>query len=233
MKKSAAVLALALAAVIPAVQAQVAPQPSGVLSLSAQASTDVPQDVVDITLFYEQEAKDPGSLTTELNRRADAALARARGVSGVTARTGGFSVYPSNDRDGKIAAWRGRTEIVLESRNFTAASKLAGDLASTLQVGNVEFSLSPEAQRAAEQKLTSEAIQSFRNRAAEAAKAFGYSGYAIREVNVGGGRSVQPYPRMMAMDAAPMMAKAAAAPIAVEGGKSTVTVNVNGSVQMK
>ncbi|WP_175839520.1 SIMPL domain-containing protein, partial [Burkholderia anthina] len=124
-------------------------------------------------------------------------------------------------------------EIVMESRDFTAASKLAGDLASTLQVGNVEFSLSPEAQRAAEQKLTSEAIQSFRNRAAEAAKAFGYSGYAIREVNVGGGRSVQPYPRMMAMDAAPMMAKAAAAPIAVEGGKSTVTVNVNGSVQMK
>lgn len=233
MKKSAAVLALALAAVIPAVQAQVAPQPAGVLSLSAQASTDVPQDVVDITLFYEQEAKDPGSLTAERNRRADAALARARGVSGVTARTGDFSVYPSNDRDGKIAAWRGRTEIVLESRDFTAASKLAGDLASTLQVGNVEFSLSPEAQRAAEQKLTSEAIQSFRNRAAEAAKAFGYSGYAIREVNVGGGRSVQPYPRMMAMDAAPMMAKAAAAPIAVEGGKSTVTVNVNGSVQMK
>ncbi|MBN3727255.1 SIMPL domain-containing protein [Burkholderia sp. Ac-20379] len=233
MKKSAAALALALSALIPAAQAQVAPEPAGVLSLSAQASTDVPQDVVDITLFYEQEAKDPGSLTAELNRRADAALSRARGVSGVTARTGGFSVYPSTDRDGKISAWRGRTEVVLESRDFTAASKLAGDLSSSLQVGNVAFSLSPEAQRTAEQKLTTQAIQSFRDRAAEAAKAFGYSGFAIREVNVGGGRSVQPYPRMMAMDSAPMMSAKAAAPIAVEGGKATVTVNVNGSVQMK
>ncbi|WP_246795741.1 SIMPL domain-containing protein [Burkholderia perseverans] len=236
MKKTAAALALAMStlalSVAPAARAQVTPPPAGVLSLSAQASTDVPQDVVDITLFYEQEAKDPGSLTAELNRRADAALARARGVSGVSAHTGGFSVYPSTDRDGKISAWRGRTEVVLESRDFAAASKLAGDLSSSLQVGNVAFSLSPEAQRAAEQKLTSQAIQSFRDRAAEAAKAFGYSGFAIREVNVGGGRSVQPYPRMMAMDVAPMAAKAAA-PIAVEGGKATVTVNVNGSVQMK
>lgn len=236
MKKTAAALALAMStlalSVAPAARAQVTPPPAGVLSLSAQASTDVPQDVVDITLFYEQEAKDPGSLTAELNRRADAALSRARGVSGVSAHTGGFSVYPSTDRDGKISAWRGRTEVVLESRDFAAASKLAGDLSSALQVGNVAFSLSPEAQRAAEQKLTSQAIQSFRDRAAEAAKAFGYSGFAIREVNVSGGRSVQPYPRMMAMDAAPMAAKAAA-PIAVEGGKATVTVNVNGSVQMK
>ncbi|KHJ59620.1 SIMPL domain-containing protein, partial [Burkholderia glumae] len=99
MKKSAAALALAISTLAlgaaPAARAQVTPPPAGVLSLSAQASTDVPQDVVDITLFYEQEAKDPGSLTAELNRRADAALARARGVSGVSAHTGGFSVYPS------------------------------------------------------------------------------------------------------------------------------------------
>ena len=47
------------------------PQPSGVLSLSAQASAQVPQDVVNITLFYEQEAADPSSLTSTLNQRAD------------------------------------------------------------------------------------------------------------------------------------------------------------------
>ncbi|MCA8089866.1 SIMPL domain-containing protein [Burkholderia anthina] len=244
-KKSALALSLALAAAVPvaltlaspAAHAQTAnphfPEPAGVLSLSSQASADVPQDIIHITLFYEQQAKDPGSLTSALNQRADAALAQAKGVSGVTAHTGAFSVYPSTDRDGKISAWRGRTEVVLESRDFAAASKLAGQLSNQMQVANVEFSLSPEAQRAAEQKLTTEAIKSFRARADEAAKAFGYSSYSIRDVNVGGGRNVQPYPRMMAMAAAPMDSAKMSAPIAVEGGKATVSVTVNGSVQMK
>ncbi|WP_175690336.1 SIMPL domain-containing protein [Burkholderia anthina] len=244
-KKSALALSLALAAAVPvaltlaspAAHAQTAnphfPEPAGVLSLSSQASADVPQDIIHITLFYEQQAKDPGSLTSALNQRADAALAQAKGVSGVTAHTGAFSVYPSTDRDGKISAWRGRTEVVLESRDFAAASKLAGQLSNQMQVANVEFSLSPEAQRAAEQKLTTEAIKSFRARADEAAKAFGYNSYSIRDVNVGGGRNVQPYPRMMAMAAAPMDSAKMSAPIAVEGGKATVSVTVNGSVQMK
>ncbi|MGN7980580.1 SIMPL domain-containing protein [Burkholderia sp. 22313] len=244
-RKTALALSLALAAAVPvaltlaspAVHAQTAnphfPEPAGVLSLSSQASADVPQDIIHITLFYEQQAKDPGSLTSALNQRADAALAQAKGVSGVTARTGAFSVYPSTDRDGRISAWRGRTEVVLESRDFAAASKLAGQLSNQMQVANVEFSLSPEAQRAAEQKLTTEAIKSFRARADEAAKAFGYGSYSIRDVNVGGGRNVQPYPRMMAMAAAPMDSAKMSAPISVEGGKTTVSVTVNGSVQMK
>ncbi|MBR7891536.1 SIMPL domain-containing protein [Burkholderia multivorans] len=244
-KKSAVALSLALAAAVPvaltlaspAAHAQAVnphfPEPAGVLSLSSQASADVPQDIIHITLFYEQQAKDPGSLTSTLNQRADAALAQAKGVSGVSAHTGAFSVYPSTDRDGKISAWRGRTEVVLESRDFAAASKLAGQLSNLMQVANVEFSLSPEAQRVAEQKLTTEAIKSFRARADEAAKAFGYSSYTIRDVNVGSGRNVQPYPRMMAMAAAPMDSAKMSAPIAVEGGKATVSVTVNGSVQMK
>ncbi|RQR31175.1 DUF541 domain-containing protein [Burkholderia sp. Bp9143] len=244
-KKSALALSLALAAAVPvaltlaspAAHAQAAnphfPEPAGVLSLSSQASADVPQDIIHITLFYEQQAKDPGSLTSALNQRADAALAQTKGVSGVTAHTGAFSVYPSTDRDGRISAWRGRTEVVLESRDFAAASKLAGQLSNQMQVANVEFSLSPEAQRAAEQKLTTDAIKSFRARADEAAKAFGYSSYSIRDVNVGGSRNVQPYPRVMAMAAAPMDSAKMSAPISVEGGKATVSVTVNGSVQMK
>nr|WP_044041914.1 SIMPL domain-containing protein [Caballeronia insecticola] len=207
------------------------PQPSGVLSLSAQASAQVAQDVVDITLFYEQEAADPSSLTNTLNQRAEAALREAKGVEGVTARSGSFTVYPSTDRDGKISAWRGRTEVVLESHDFAAASKLAGKMSSSMQVGSVAFSLSPEAQRAAEAKLVTQAIESFRKQAQTAAQAFGYGNFTIREVNVG--RSgIQPRPVMM-MQARAMSADAKmAAPIAMEAGTTTVTVDVSGSVQM-
>ena len=212
-------------------QSVVQAQPSGVLSLSAQASADVPQDVVDITLFYEQEAQDPASLTSVLNQRADAALRQAKGVDNVTAHSGSFTVYPSTDRDGRISAWRGRTEVVLESKDFAAASKLAGKMSDSMQVGSVAFSLSPEAQRAAEQKLSTQAIASFKQQAQSSAQAFGYSGYAIREVNIGHNGS-SPRPVMM-MAARNMSADAKmSAPMALEGGTSTVTVNVSGSVQM-
>ncbi|MBN3809309.1 SIMPL domain-containing protein [Paraburkholderia sp. Ac-20347] len=240
-KRTAVTLAAALSAATPLAltlapsaafaQSDARYQPSGVLSLSAQASAEVPQDVVTITLFYEQEASDPASLTSTLNQRADSALQKAKGVDGVTARSGQFSIYPSTDRDGRISAWRGRTEVVLESRNFAAASKLAGDISSVMQVGNVAFSLSPEAQRAAEQKLSSEAIASFRDQASANARAFGYSGYAIRDVNVGHS-GVPPRPMMM-MSARAASADAKMAPMPLEGGTSTVTVNVSGSVQMK
>ncbi|KDR28271.1 MULTISPECIES: SIMPL domain-containing protein [Caballeronia] len=225
---SGAALTLSQTAAAQTVMTQ--PQPSGVLSLSAQASAQVPQDVVNITLFYEQEAADPSSLTSTLNQRAEAALREAKGVDGVTAKSGSFTVYPSTDRDGKISAWRGRTEVVLESHDFAAASKLAGKMSSSMQVGSVAFSLSPEAQRAAEQKLVSQAIDSFRKQAQSAAQGFGYSNFTIREVNVG--RSgAQPRPVMM-MQSRAMSADAKMAPIAMEAGTTTVTVDVSGSVQM-
>ncbi|MDR5749809.1 MULTISPECIES: SIMPL domain-containing protein [unclassified Caballeronia] len=223
--------ALTMSATVAAQTVLTQPQPSGVLSLSAQASTEVPQDTVNITLFYEQEAQDASSLTTTLNQRADAALRTAKGVEGVTARSGSFTVFPSTDRDGRISAWRGRTEVVLESHDFAAASKLAGKMSSSMQVGNVAFSLSPQAQRAAAQKLSTQAIDSFRQQAQASAQAFGYSGYSIREVSVNHDGS-SPRPVMM-MQARAMSADAKmAAPMAFEAGTSTVTVNVSGSVQM-
>lgn len=223
--------ALTMSATVAAQTVLTQPQPSGVLSLSAQASTEVPQDTVNITLFYEQEAQDASSLTTTLNQRADAALRTAKGVEGVTARSGSFTVFPSTDRDGRISAWRGRTEVVLESHDFAAASKLAGKMSSSMQVGNVAFSLSPQAQRAAAQKLSTQAIESFRQQAQASAQAFGYSGYSIREVSVNHDGS-SPRPVMM-MQARAMSADAKmAAPMAFEAGTSTVTVNVSGSVQM-
>ncbi|WP_153099888.1 SIMPL domain-containing protein [Paraburkholderia hayleyella] len=242
-RKTALALALAGACAAPlilaftptaAVAAQDASQsqPAGVLSLNAQSSMDVPQDTVHITLFYEQEAKDPATLTTALNQHADAALQKAKGVTGVTAHTGSFSIGPSNNRDGRISAWRGRTEVVLESHDFAAASKLAGQMAPGMQVGDVQFSLSPEAQRAAEQKLTGQAIATFRQQASSAAQAFGYGSYSIREVNVGRNGGISPRPMMMSVRAM-SSDNAQSAPVPIEGGTTTVTVSVSGSVQMK
>jgi predicted secreted protein len=209
--------------------AQTMPPPAGVLNIDASASADIPQDIVHITLAYEQQSDDPAALANALNERTDQVLANAKRQSGVTAQTGSLTVYPSTDNNGHINGWRGRSEVRLDSRDFAAASKLAGSLSSQMQVANVTFSLSPETRDAAQAKLSGQAIAAFRQKAANASTAFGFGGYTIREVSVSGGETAPPRPMMMRMAAAPS-AKVADMPI--EGGNSTVTVNVNGSVQM-
>ncbi len=206
--------------------------PNGVMSLSAQASAETPQDVVHITLFYEQQANTAAPLTAALKQKTDQALREAKVQKQVAVHTGILAVYPSTNRDGRITGWRGRTELVLESNDFEAAAKLAGKLTAILHIGDVRFSLSPQARRAAQQKLALDAIADFRQQARAAAKAFGFSSYMIREVNIGyNGTGFEPRPVMMRAYAAPPAPSEAEVPI--EGGKTLVSVTVSGSVQMK
>jgi predicted secreted protein len=227
MKKLLAASLLSTTAAIAAAQT-VAP-PSGVLSLSAQAATEVPTDVVHLTLAAEQEGPEPTAISNALSARTQAVLAQAKRTSGVEAQSGGFTIHPNTDRNGRISTWRGRSEVILKSKDFAAVSKLAGDLANQMQVQNIAFSLSREARQAAEQKLADQAVAAFRDKAQATTKLFGYSGYTIREVSLNESGGVMPMPRMYAAKA---MSADAGAPIPVEGGKSQVTVSVNGSVQM-
>jgi hypothetical protein len=87
-----------------------------------------------------------------------------------------------------------------------------------------------EVREQVEQETTRQAITRFRTQADSYARQFGFSGYQIREVQVG----LQEPPVMLAR--APMM-RAASVPEAqeslpVEAGKTSVNSTVSGSVQM-
>ncbi|MGA4048888.1 SIMPL domain-containing protein [Ralstonia nicotianae] len=201
--------------------------PSGVLSLDAQAVAEVPTDTVTLTLGAEQEGADPGAISASLSRKAEDVIAQAKRTAGVQAETGGFNIYPNTDRNGKINVWRGRAEVRITSKDFAAASKLAGQLANQMQVQNVNFTLSREARTAAETKLVDQAVSTFRDKAQVTTKLFGYTSYAIREVRVSEGST--PSSRTWALRAAAMTDSS---PVPIEGGKAQVTVTVSGAVQM-
>ena len=102
-----------------------------------------------------------------------------------------------------------------------------------MTLGNVGFSLSRDAQQKLESDVQALAIERFKARANDVAKAFGFNGYTLRERSL----SVRPtkvvanlMPRAMAMQAKAAMADA---PVAVEAGKSTVNVTVSGAIQLR
>jgi predicted secreted protein len=208
--------------------------PQNIVSLQAQGSLEVQQDLLTISMNTTRDGADATTVQTQLKTALDAALAEAKKVAQpgqLDVRTGNFSLYPRYGRDGKINGWQGSTELVLEGRDFTRISTLAGKI-NTLTLGNVAFGLSREARARVEAEVTAQAIERFKTKAQEVSKGFGFSGFTVREVSVNANdQGFVGRPRMMAMEA--KMSSAADSQVPVEAGRSTVVVNVAGSVQMK
>lgn len=207
-----------------------APPVRDVLSLAASAVIEQTYDLMAITLSTTKEGSDPAAVQSQLRQAVDVALNEARRAARpgqIDVRTGAFSLGPRYTNKGQISGWVGHGEVVLEGRDMSGIAQLAGRL-TTLTVARVAYALARETREKAEAEASAQAIARFRVRAGDHAKQFGYSGYTIREVNVGTESPVQPMLRARAMSAA----VAADESIPVEAGKASVTVNVSGSVVM-
>lgn len=212
----------------------------GVLGLSAQASVDVPRDLVSITLSTSREGTDANAVQAQLKQALDAALAVARSAARpgqVEVQTGNFSLYPrytaatAGGRQSQ-AGWQGSAELVVEGKDTAAVGALVGRI-TTMTVARVGYRLSPEASRRAEAEITAEAIARFRARAGEYAKQFGHAGYVVREVTVSAAEAgFRPMPMAMGR-MSPAAAPSGGEPLSIEPGKESVTVTVNGTVQMQ
>jgi predicted secreted protein len=225
-------LLLALALGSGAAQSQQLPPPQNVLQLTATGSVEVQQDLLAMNLSTTREGADPALVQNQLKTALDSALAEARKAAQpgqLDVRTGNFSLYPRHGQDGKIAAWNGSAELVLEGRDFTRIAQTAGRI-QTLTLAGVSFSLSREQRARVESEAQSLAVERFKTKAAELAKGFGFGSWSLREVSVNANdQGYVPRQRTVA-SAAPASAGMA---VPVEAGKSTVLVTVSGTVQLK
>lgn len=216
-----------------AAPAQLLPPPQNVVNLAAQASVETPQDLLAITLSATREGPEPGAVQAQLRQVLEAALAEARKAARpgqVDVRTGQFMLSPRyGPKAGTVSGWVGTAELVLEGRDMSAISQLTGRVPG-MTVARVGYGLSREQREKLEAEVTTQAIQRFRQRADDYARQFGFTGYSLREVNVGQAEPMPPQPvYRRAMAAAPAAADEA---LPVEAGRATVTVSVNGSIQL-
>lgn len=207
--------------------------PVNVVVVSASAQLEVPQDWLTMTLSTSRDGSDAASVQSQLRQAVNAALAVAKpqvSAQQLEVKTGSFGVYPRQGSNGRIVGWQGTAELVLEGRDFVRISTTAGKI-SSMGVGNVAFSLSREAQQKLESEVQASAIERFKAKSVEVAKAFGFEGYTLREVSVSpADQGERPLYRMRAASVAQASADAS---VPVEAGKSLVTVTVSGSVQLR
>ncbi len=221
--------------------AQTAPPPQNVVTLTANATVEVPKDWLTVVFSTTREGPDAAVVQAQLKQALDAALAEARRLARpglVEVQTGAFSLYPRYAPPGSkpapaqpgIVGWSGTTELVVEGRDTASIAQLTGRV-QTMAIARVASSLSREARQRVEGDVTAQAIDNFRGKAEAVARQFGFSGWALREVAV---QSDPGQPTQLPLLRA--MASARSAPedtLPVEAGKATVTATVNGSVQLK
>lgn len=220
---------LAAVLVLPLLAVAQAPEPLfNLVTLSAQAEREVPNDLLTAVLAVDQEGADPAQLADGVNRAMQRALAIAQGYRGVRARSGNYQSYPVQDK-GRIVRWRVRQELRLESSDFAATSELIGKLQASLAVTGMHLSVSADARRQAENALISEALAAFDDRARAARDAMKSKGYRVKELQISGGDQPRP---VIAMGARAMASESVAAP-ALEPGTTRITMTVTGTIQLQ
>lgn len=236
--------ALAAAAIVwgaaaTATQAQTAVMapPQNVVQLTAAGSVEVAQDLLVLTLSATEEGSNAAAVQKRLQQVVDAALATVRPQaqpSGMEVRTSGFNVFPrTTSKDGKIAGWQGRAQLVLQGKDFDRITSTAAKVQG-MQVGQVAFGLSKEGRAKVEGEAQQQAIDQFKAKAASLAKAFGFASYTLREVSVNSNEvGMRPYMAGAMMKSSMAADGAESAPLAVEAGKTQVEVQVSGAVQLQ
>lgn len=214
-------------------QTAAATEPHNIVQLSASGSVEAQQDWLTVTLSSTQEGSDPGAVQAQLRQALESAMAAVKKTAepgSMEVHSGAFNLQPRYGKDGKMNGWVGSAELVLEGSDFARIST-AASRAVPMTISSLNFSLSRQATARLESQAQALAIGSFKAKAAEIARSFGFADYALREVNVGvADRSGGPVPRFMPMA---VKAMAADAPVPMESGKSLVVVTVSGAVQLK
>jgi predicted secreted protein len=201
------------------------------MTLQANASDDVKQDTVVITISTDVEAADQSSAGKKLSAALDGLMKAAKDTHGVEARTGNYRVWQNSNSKGKQVNWQGQGSIILQSTDFDAASALAAKLGDKSAITNIGFMLSRAARDAVERKLLNQAAQAFRERALAASSAFGFSGYRIQKLELGGSGGVVAPRAFMAM--AKGGGPQAGADVPLEPDNVTVSVDVTGTIVLQ
>lgn len=228
--KSWLVLPLLLASAVPA-RAQVpvqAPVPvQTILHLSETGRVTVQPDELVAMLRLTANGVGAAGVQGKINAAMEAAMARARAVPAVTASTGFYQVWRTNQTD----QWHAEQSLTLRAHNAPVLLELVGNLqAQGMATSGLGWVVSPEVARTARAEATRQALSALRARAEEAAAIVGLNFVSFRDIRLDGAVQ-QPFaPRMMTAMAASSASDAK--PPSAEAEEVTIEATVSAEVAL-
>lgn len=203
--------------------------PKNIVNLSAEASTEVENDLMVVRLITQHQAKKASEAATSVNNDMGWALEEIKRFGDIEAQTEQYNTYPMY-KDDKIRSWQASQTLRLQSENTNQLSKALLVLQARLNIDSMSFKPTKTTSKKASDALIEDALKAFHERATLIQKALNASAYDIVEIHVNTQGSFAPVHHRT--ENYSLMSKSASAP-AVESGKSTVHVSVNGKIQLK
>lgn len=208
--------------------------PTNIVHLGATGVVEVQQDTLTVTLRATKDGVDAAAVQAHLKLVLDGALQEGRAVARagqLSIRSGALGLNPRYGKDSKIVGWQGTADVVLEGRDLVNISQLSGRIQG-MNIAALQFGLS-EAERAlAQAAAQSLAITSFKLKADSITRQFGLTSYTLRDIAVSAGDGNQPRAQMPMPMQMQMRSVESDAPVPLEAGRATLSVSVNGSIQM-
>lgn len=199
------------------------------IDLTADARLEIENDLLIATVFAEAEDSDQADAAAAVNEAIAWATDRARRVSGIRLQTTSYTTRPLYANGRRITGWAARQGLKLESADAEVLSTLLGELQERVAVESMSYGLSDAARNAAEEQLIADAIAQFDRRANLIARELGREGYRIVRLNVG---TQGANPLIYAAQAHIADAGTGLTPPEIEAGVQTLTVTINGTVEL-
>jgi predicted secreted protein len=197
--------------------------------LSASAEDEIDNDIMKVTLLASQQSLKSSDANKVVNQQMSAALGILKKTKDIQYQTGNYQTQPVY-QNRQITGWNASQKIELKSTDVDQLSDVLGKLQKELKISSMSFDVSKPVRQKAENSLSVEALNQFKQRAELIQKTMGADQYQVVAIDINTGTQRPPMQRTM-MRADMSMSSASPAPL-VESGNSTVTVNVTGQIQL-
>ena len=206
-----------------------------VISLSAEATMEVPNDEVIISFRVEERGKKLEALRKRVNQMSATikkSLAKEKGVKLQTSSRRVDPVWHSGTYPRKRDGWVVVQTGTITSKNLDEVPRWLDIIEHAgAKLQGLSFRISDSVHRATQETLRVQAIKMFQNKARTVAGALGAKYFHILDLNTESSspsypmyRREMPYmSKMMASDAAP----------ALSSGDSRISVSVNGDIEVE
>ncbi|OOF67913.1 SIMPL domain-containing protein [Rodentibacter caecimuris] len=205
------------------------------ISFSIEAEREVARDLLQVTLFYQEEGNNLSALNKSVMDRLNKALSVAKTQSAVEIKDNYRHTRVRYNQQGKQSGWIDRGEIVLESKDFVALSTVIGELEGILAVDHMQASVSSEMLSGLESQLTQDVLDKFKHKAKFIQNSLNMKGYRILSLDISSvhdGSTSRPYMLKNARATTYGIADTEGSNVYAESGKEKVKTQINAQIEL-
>lgn len=194
------------------------------VEFTVTASSEIATDNLVAYLSRQMEGDGAGALSDQVNKAVSQAIKLIKQSPEIKAESAGYETTPLY-QDERLVGWRVRQSIRVESGNFARLSALLGDLQQNLNLDGINYEVTPESMRRAEDSLTEQALASFQQRAEKITRGLGRARYRIITMRI-----TNP---ILPIQPGMMGARSMAAAPNLEPNEKKVQVSVTGTIELQ